>query len=53
MTPERITLIAALLVEVRDWIGYTDPGSLDYFLVDAVIDRMVEHRRRLTEERAK
>ena len=47
MTPERLTGLAALLLELRDWIDETDPGSLDYWLVDAVVDRIAERRRQL------
>lgn len=53
MTPERLTGLAALVLETRDWIGDTDPGSLDYWLLDAVADMLAERRRRLVTEGAK
>lgn len=38
MTPELLTGLGALLLEVRDFIRETDPGALDAELLDAAVD---------------
>lgn len=38
MTPEALTAIALVLMDLRDWLYSKDPGSLDAALVDSVID---------------
>jgi hypothetical protein len=53
MTPERLTGLAALLLDTRDWLAEYAPGSLDYWLIDALIDRLAEYRRRLVAEGAR
>jgi len=53
MTPERITGLAALLLDTRDWLEETDPGSLDAALIEAVVDALARQRQRLVDEGAK
>jgi len=50
MTPERCTGLAALLLDLRDWMNDQDPGNLDAPLVDAVIDILARVRQSLVEE---
>ena len=53
MTPERCTGLAALLLDVRDWLNDQDPGNLDAVLVDGVIDVLACIRAQLVEEGAR
>lgn len=53
MTPERLTGLAALLLDLRDWLLDEDPGGLDAVLVDAVVDVCARARARLVEEVAR
>lgn len=53
MTPERLTLLAALLIETRDWLELTDPGTLDAVLLDGGVDVCARRRAELEEEGAR
>ena len=53
MTPERLTGLAALLLEYRDWLAEDVPGTLEQAQVEAVVDFIGVQRRRLVEELAK
>lgn len=53
MTPERLTGLGALLLEVRDYIRQTDPGSLDELVIDAAVDVLARLRSSLVQEGAK
>lgn len=53
MTPERLTGLAALLLELRDWIEETYPGNLDAHLVGVCVDVCARFRHELVEEGAK
>lgn len=53
MTPERLTGLAALLLDTRDWLEQYDPGSLDIWLIDALVGVLAEYRRRLVAEGAR
>ena len=53
MTPERLTGLAALLIDLRDWVADVDPGSLDYWLIDALIDVLARRRTALLMEGAR
>lgn len=52
MTPEQITGLAALLIELRDWVYDNDPGSLDGDMIDATIAALARIRRQLVEDGA-
>lgn len=49
MTPQQMTGLAALLLDLRDWLDEVDPGSLDAAAVDYVVDVIAERRRQLVE----
>lgn len=53
MTPERLTGLAALLIEYREWLAADVPGTLEQAQVDAVIDFIAEQRKRLVAEGAR
>jgi hypothetical protein len=53
MTPERLTLLAALLIETRDWLDATDPGCLDSAILDRGVQVCAEARARLIAEGAR
>jgi len=48
LTPEQLTGLAALLLEVRDFIRETDPEALDAELLDAAVDALARLRTSLT-----
>lgn len=47
MTPEALVALAALLLELRDFLRETDPGNLDAELVDSTVDVCVRLRKAL------
>lgn len=49
MTPERLTALAALLLEVRDWLDDEDPGCFDARFVEHMVNLLGAIRRRLVE----
>jgi hypothetical protein len=53
MTPEGLTLLGLLLIEARNWIEHTDPGSLDAALLDAAVDAVARARKALVGEVAR
>jgi hypothetical protein len=53
MTPERLTGLAALLLELRDWLEISSPDCLDAALVDAVVSCIARQHMRLVQEGAR
>lgn len=53
MTPERLTGLAALLLEVRDWLAQHDPESLDELIVEEAVNILGRIRRELVGEGAR
>lgn len=53
MTPEAITALAALMLEARDWIRDTHPGSYDAAVIDAAVAVLARLRRELVEAGAR
>lgn len=53
MTPEQLTGLGLLLMDLRDWLNESDPGSLDAAVVDRCVDVCAEARRRLTQAGAR
>ena len=47
MTPEQLTGLAALLLDLKDWIEEQDPGSLDIAIVDEAVAICGIRRRQL------
>lgn len=50
MTPQFLVGLAALLIDLREWIESERPASLDVAMVNAVIDVCVNERSRITQE---
>lgn len=53
MTPEQCTALAALLLDVRDWLIEQRPGSLDTLLIDHLVNVLGGIRSELIREGAK
>lgn len=47
MTPERCTSLAALLLELRDWLEAHGGVGMDGLVIEYLVDRLGEVRREL------
>lgn len=50
MTPERWTLLAALLIEARDWLREQDDVVLDAELLEHAVDACARARQAMIQE---
>lgn len=53
MTPAHLIGLAALLLELRDYVRETDPGNMDAELIDHAVDAVVRVRQALVAGGAK
>lgn len=53
MTPERLTGLALLLIDYREWLAEDVPETLNQALVNAVIEHIGVQRARLVAEGAR
>lgn len=49
MTPESCAALGVLLIELREWLQYTEPGSPDAHAADYLAEVVARVRRELAE----
>lgn len=53
MTPQACIALGVLLIELRDWLEDTEPGSLDAHTADHLVEVVARVRRTLVEAGAR